>query len=289
MVKYLVIPALESLNASLQRINFGDHSICGRLNCYSLKMVQKDKKLVKHLQRSYSNESVAQNHFNKNRNINPKQLNKLVQIPIGNLAEFSTIRLISYFISTLNTTYTDFDFTNCEPNQFLFEKPSIINETINARLSPLTKTNPLLINSFWKTINSIMDLTNCKFYSFTPNDDIMQCLRPHSLWNIDYFIVNIKQKQLLYLSFYSQNNLLKDELKCDMDIDNDNIIAFDCDVNDQMAWLPKNQSSPKKHKNIKKNVTKNGDNNSKNKSNGTELRVMSINNCLDTMPQLEKP
>eukprot|EP00483_Globobulimina_turgida_P002764 UN02769 len=184
MVKYLVIPALESLNASLQRINFGDHSLCGRLNCYSLKMVQKDKKLVKHLQREYSNEKMVQHHINKNRNVNPEQLNKLVQVPVGNLHEFSTIRLISYFISTLNTTYTDFDFTLCEPNQFVLQTPQIINETINARLSPLTKSKPLLMNSFWKNINTVMDLDYCKFYSFTPSDDVMQVLRPHSLWNI---------------------------------------------------------------------------------------------------------
>lgn len=74
MVKYLVVPALESLNASLQRINFGDHSICGRLNCYSLKMVQKDKKLVKHLQREYSNEKIVEQLMNKNRNVDPQQV-----------------------------------------------------------------------------------------------------------------------------------------------------------------------------------------------------------------------
>ena len=74
MVKYLVVPAIESLNAALQRINFGDHSICGKLNCYSLKMVQKDKKLVKHLQREYSNEKMAQNLVNANRNVDPQQV-----------------------------------------------------------------------------------------------------------------------------------------------------------------------------------------------------------------------
>ena len=73
-MKYLDIPILDALNAFLQSIDFGDHSICGRLNCYSLKMVQKDKKLVKHLQREYSNEKIVQHHINKNRIVNDEQV-----------------------------------------------------------------------------------------------------------------------------------------------------------------------------------------------------------------------
>ena len=163
MVKYLVIPAIETLNASLQRINFGDHSICGRLHCYSLKMVQKDKKLVKLLQREYSNEKIMQHHVNKHRtlSVDDKSIQKLVQVSVGNLHEFSTIRLISYFISTLNTSYTDFDFTSSEPNQFQLEDPQLVNETINARLAPMQKSQPLLISSFWKNIDSVMDLKQC--------------------------------------------------------------------------------------------------------------------------------
>lgn len=76
MVKYLAIPPLENLNASFQRIDFGDHSICGRLGAYSLKMVQKDKKLVKHLQREYSNEKMKEHHINKHRNVNPEQVRR---------------------------------------------------------------------------------------------------------------------------------------------------------------------------------------------------------------------
>lgn len=87
-------------------------------------------------------------------------------MPVGNLHEFSTVRLISYFISTLNTTYTDFDFTSSEPNQFQQEKPQTVNETINARLTPLTKSKPLLMDSFWKSINSVMDLQQCMFVHF---------------------------------------------------------------------------------------------------------------------------
>jgi len=356
MVKYLVIPTIESINASLQRIDFGDHSICGRLSCFTLKMVQKDKKLVKHLQREYSNEKIMEQHINKNRNVNPEQLGdsieKLMQVPVGNLHEFSTVRLISYFISTLNTTYTDFDFTSCEPNQFQMEKPQIVHETINARLSPLTKLKPLLMNSFWQNINSVMDLQQCQFYSFMPNDDVMQVLRPHSLWNIDYFIVNIKKKQLLYLSLYAQNNLFEkkpamdsmDEFKGDMDVDIDEV-----DVNDGMAWCPSNEMSPphspknhnknnnnnngngngqlnahrqhhqqpqqqqaqrqQRNANMARNheqalVHNNGVNNHRNneihanvnnnhaqqaRNNHNQLHVMSIDNCLGSMPELERP
>lgn len=90
-------------------------------------------------------------------------LQKLVHVPLGNLHEFSTVRLISYFISTLNTMYHDFDFTNSEPNQFTTEKPEIVNQTINARLAPLAKSKPLLMESFWKNINSAMDLQQCMY------------------------------------------------------------------------------------------------------------------------------
>eukprot|EP01083_Nonionella_stella_P001901 5469_1 len=295
MVKYLVIPALESLNASLQRINFGDHSICGQLNCYSLKMVQKDKKLVKHLQREYSNEKMAQHHINRNRIVNPEELDhslqKLVHVSVGNLHEFSTIRLISYFISTLNNTYTDFDFTSTEPSQFEMESPQIVNETINARLAPLSKSNPLLMESFWKHINSVMDLTHCQFYSFIPSDDVMNVLRPHSLWNIDYFVVNIKKKQLLYLSLYAQNNLFEhnkkgsegiDEFKGDMDLDEEN-------VDDGMAWCDPKDMSPPRSQVVSNDGVDIRMHNGNNKSNeSAQLQVIYQVN-VDTMPRLERP
>merc|ERR1719203_898592 len=98
-------------------------------------MVQKDKKLIKHLHREYSNEKIMQSHVNKHRSISADDdsMKKLAQVSVGNLHERSTIRLISHFISTLNTTYTDFDFTSTEPNQFRMEEPHLVNETINAR------------------------------------------------------------------------------------------------------------------------------------------------------------
>eukprot|EP00485_Elphidium_margaritaceum_P001564 CAMPEP_0202687642 /NCGR_PEP_ID=MMETSP1385-20130828/3300_1 /ASSEMBLY_ACC=CAM_ASM_000861 /TAXON_ID=933848 /ORGANISM="Elphidium margaritaceum" /LENGTH=372 /DNA_ID=CAMNT_0049342471 /DNA_START=71 /DNA_END=1189 /DNA_ORIENTATION=- len=250
MVKYLHIPSIESLNASLQRINFGDHSVCGRLSCYSLKMVQKDKKLVKHLQREYSNEKIAQQHINVHRHVDPEQLDdsiqRLVQVPVGNLHEFSTVRLISYFISTLNTTYTDFDFTSCEPDQFEMEKAHLVTETINARLAPLYKSKPLLMDSFWKNINAAIDLQQCQFYSFRPNEDTMQVLRPHSLWNVDYFIVNVKKKQLLYLALYAQNNLFYQQ-QSEMNSCDDEFkmhMIDEMDIDDGMAWCSDDEMSP---------------------------------------------
>eukprot|EP00486_Rosalina_sp_Unknown_P003735 CAMPEP_0201576564 /NCGR_PEP_ID=MMETSP0190_2-20130828/22446_1 /ASSEMBLY_ACC=CAM_ASM_000263 /TAXON_ID=37353 /ORGANISM="Rosalina sp." /LENGTH=348 /DNA_ID=CAMNT_0048007553 /DNA_START=189 /DNA_END=1235 /DNA_ORIENTATION=+ len=251
-------------------------------------MVQKDKKLVKHLQREYSNEKMVQNLANSNRNVDPQQLDnsiqKLVQVPVGNLHEFSTVRLISYFISTLNSTYTDFDFTSCEPNQFQMEKPQTVNETINARLTPLTKSKPLLMDSFWKSINSSMDLQQCEFYSFTPSDDVMQVLRPHSLWNIDYFIVNLKKKQLLYLSLYAQNNLFEkklsldglDEFKHDLDMDIDQMAM---DVNDGMAWCQESSMSPHSSPNKKQsNDNTNKPNKNSNSHNNNNNLDSSMNN-----------
>jgi len=283
MVKLLAVPPLENLNASLHCIDFGDHSICGRLGAYSLKMVQKDKKLVKHLQREYSNEKMKEHHINKHRNVNPEQiddsLEKLAHVPVGNLHEFSTIRLISYFISTLNTTYHDFDFTNSEPNQFKTEKSEIVNQTINARLTPLAKSKPLLMESFWKNINSFMDLQQCHFYSFTPTDDIMTALRPNSLWNLDYFIVNQSSRQLLYLSLHAKSNLRvsgSDEFKDDMELD-----LEEDSVNDDMAWCDPEEMSPRSELKNRRNGNNHNHNDHRNHnhlSTGTPVIDLAMDN-----------
>jgi len=290
MVKYLVIPALEGLNASLQRINLGDHSICGRLNCYSLKMVQKDKKLVKHLQREYSDESRS------------KQ-----SVPLGDLREFSTVRLISNLIATLNTTYNDFDFTSSAPEQFTREKPQTVHDTVNARLAPLAKSQPMLLQSLWKHINAAMDLEQCRFYSFSPNEDILTALRPHSLWNVDYFVVNLKLHRILYLSLHAESHIFDEAMEMEMEMDL---------VDDAMAWCEDEEMSPnterRRHRERKVNEVKSDQTNEraelehpcdeqKHEQNGhsrmrmamrgrlNHLHVESDSNCIRQMPALERP
>jgi len=290
MVKYLVIPALEGLNASLQRINLGDHSICGRLNCYSLKMVQKDKKLVKHLQREYSDEKRAQMHMASS-------------VPLGDLREFSTVRLISNLIATLNTTYNDFDFTSSAPEQFTREKPQTVHDTVNARLAPLTKSQPMLLQTLWKHINATMDLEQCRFYSFSPNEDILTALRPHSLWSVDYFVVNLKRKQLLYLSLHAESHIFerKGSMGYSMEMDLDL-------VDDAMAWCEEEEMSPnteRRNREKKEKEEKECDDidvelqhpreehvheeQSRRARPLNQLHVESDSNCIRQMPPLERP
>ena len=105
----------------------------------------------------------------------------------------------------------------------------------------------------------------------------MNALRPHSLWNIDYFMVNTKKKQLLYLCLYAQNNLFEkkvnidsiDVFKGDMEIDALNEV----DVNDGMAWCDEQEMSPhsdKKHKAKNSQHLNNYNNNNNNNNNNND-------------------
>jgi len=210
-MKYLEVEVLTHLNVILKEISIGNITISGNTACYSLKMIQEDKKLTKHLKREYSDEEVAKCHVNQNKIVNDNQLgnsiNEILQTPFGNLREQSTIRLFSYMISTLNGTYIDYDFTDIPPQQFREEQPNSVNEVINARLTPVEKQMPGFLDRFWKTINDVIDLKDCKFITFSPSDDVLQSLRAGSLWNIDLFIINDKKKQLLYFTLFAMSNL----------------------------------------------------------------------------------
>ena len=73
-MKYLEIESLTKLNAALERINLGDETISGKVDCYSLKMVQQDKKLATHLKREYSNEEIVKHHINQNKVVNSDEV-----------------------------------------------------------------------------------------------------------------------------------------------------------------------------------------------------------------------
>lgn len=125
MPKYLDIPEFDDYNTFLSRNDFENQTIFGRLIAYSLKMVQNDKKLVKRLQREFSNENIVCNHVNQNVKLNACELDEsiqqILQTSIGNLHQFSTVRLISYFISALNNTYPNYDFSGTPPKEFQSE------------------------------------------------------------------------------------------------------------------------------------------------------------------------
>lgn len=76
----------------------------------------------------------------------------------------------------------------------------------------------------------------------------MAALRPHSLWNIDYFIVNQSSRQLLYLSLYAESHLhahhpsmsgsldFKEDMELDLEEDS---------IDDDMAWCDSAEMSPR--------------------------------------------
>jgi len=210
-MKYLEVEVLTHLNVILKEISIGNITISGNTACYSLKMIQEDKKLTKHLKREYSDEEVAKCHVNQNKIVNDNQLgnsiNEILQTPFGNLREQSTIRLFSYMISTLNGTYIDYDFTDIPPQQFREEQPTDVIEIVNSRLIPAEKQMPGFLDRFWKTINDVIDLQDCKFIIFSPSEEVLESLRPGSLWNLDLFMINEKKKQLLYFTLFAMSQL----------------------------------------------------------------------------------
>merc|ERR1711971_426978 len=116
---------------------------------------------------------------------------------------------MSYCVATLQKIFVDFDFAASEKNQFTRVNPQNMKNIINARLSPL-ETLPLQMPEFWKTIDSMIDVKQCRVFSFSANEGFLDYTRPYRLWNVDLFFVNLEQEKIVYFSLFSQNELCSD-------------------------------------------------------------------------------
>lgn len=144
-MKYLEYPELEVLSRSLT-FELSECKVFTRLEAYSCKAVNKEKRLFKSLESSYLLSASSSP---------PGYLDEALASPFGRLDQPSARKTLFLLIATLNGAFPDHDFSNVNPTDFIREtSPTMVLSSLTSTLQSLKSGtgSPHSIGSFTNSI-----------------------------------------------------------------------------------------------------------------------------------------
>lgn len=144
----------------------------GRIECFSCKRGQNDKKASHKLKEKYAEEET-------------------------NIEQHS-VRLVTDLILTLNASFPDYDFSSVSPSQFQrIENPNLALRNINNYLAEFASYNKTaFLPNLWKAISEVINLAECEVYEY--KGEIIG--RANLLWEFHYFFSNKALKRIVFFS-----------------------------------------------------------------------------------------
>lgn len=185
-MKYLNLENFEELNSCLSVMNSRDFLIHARIEAYSCKPTDSDKKLKNFIDHKY-----------------PQVIELSSSVESMSNREDISRKTLVYLLSTLNAAFPDYDFSEVKPTAF--SKTGLYQ--IKNILQPLAQT--LELDLLLESIDSVVDLKECNFYTFHPDKGMfcnVNCLESEpdaeegNLWSLYVFLFNKKMKRMVFFT-----------------------------------------------------------------------------------------
>eukprot|EP01024_Parvocaulis_polyphysoides_P059500 TRINITY_DN6436_c0_g1_i1.p1 TRINITY_DN6436_c0_g1~~TRINITY_DN6436_c0_g1_i1.p1 ORF type:complete len:278 (-),score=21.06 TRINITY_DN6436_c0_g1_i1:229-1062(-) len=225
-MRLLDIPEIVSINSFLDKVDLGNHLVCGNLEVYSCKPAGSDKKLSKSIELGFyqGNESSSM-EFSKS--------------PVGPLSDARSAdgsKTLVNLILTLNHVYPDYDFTRLKAEDFQKEDGSTrAQEVIDSFLLEVGKVweesryQDSFLDTLWATIDDAIQLKTCDVYSYRTDGGRQLLGDDSSIWFFSFFFYNKGMKRMLYFGcrglskggqeeFGSENEEGEDQCQFDLGI-----------------------------------------------------------------------
>lgn len=109
-------------------------------------------------------------------------------------------KTLFYLISTLNSSFFDYDFTDCASEEF--SRESLLDRVqadVDDRLGRCVPTYGSFRAAFWHTLDDEISLSECDIYSYNP-DNLSDPYCSGVLWSFNYMFFNKKLKRIVFLS-----------------------------------------------------------------------------------------
>jgi hypothetical protein len=179
-MKFLECQELVPFNQALDRKDNGNYIIHGKIELYSCKPAREDKKLNKQLEQQFNNNSLNGQHSQPTSIVSIKKeipqpvlsppSYTLPASPFGPMTDVSSRKTLAFLISTLNSSFPDYDFGSVKGRDFTKEQyhDNVIN-SINLHLRDCMTDEQRA--KLWLTLEKIVDIKSCDIYSFQPDPD----------------------------------------------------------------------------------------------------------------------
>ncbi|KAF8366161.1 mafr-1, partial [Pristionchus pacificus] len=206
-MKFLEVTSLESLSSTITT-NSIDCILDIKLEPYSCKMVQSDKK---HWKKEYESNS-------KQRQALSPQEEELGLSPVGRrlrhlsessrtddcdiyLADSISPRTLFDLIAVLNSTFPDYDFTDRKSADFaLVPVFETVQQKVDEKLSSAVFNYGAVKNDLWSTIKTEIKPDECTIYTFKADYTSDPFSEDGCFWYFNYFLHNKNLNRLLFLS-----------------------------------------------------------------------------------------
>jgi len=226
-MKYLIVPELDDLTASMTKMDLGDLIINGRIEAYSCKRAGNDKRTAKSLE----------NHYKTLARSSPK----LPSSPLGPLALPSTRKLLISLITTMNNSFPDYDFSELRPDQFTEKKVAAVISTLNELcLDSMDRGNSGFRTRFWKVLDDVIQTKESQVFTYDPGFG-----SSGTLWSNNYFFFNKNLKKIVFLLVSGHSKLAMASKEEEEEVVSDNDVEMDeMEIDDEVA--PKKLISSKR-------------------------------------------
>uniref|UniRef100_A0A7S0W2G2 Repressor of RNA polymerase III transcription n=1 Tax=Hemiselmis tepida TaxID=464990 RepID=A0A7S0W2G2_9CRYP len=213
-MKYLECPPISELDLRLHSgIIVGDYKVNGRVEIYSCKLAPSEKRLANSLDKQLAVElggsqsvgsledSPLGGSFGNPFNPGHSSLSPASASPLGSVTDSATRKLLINLILTLNNTFSDYDFRDLKPEDFIREGSlDLVQNSINSKLSRgEDSSNVEFYQRLWSSLDDEMSLKECEIYSYV-NDMDDDALSVGKIWSVNYFLYNKKLKKLAFLA-----------------------------------------------------------------------------------------
>ena len=265
-MKYIENLSLENLTKIVTNYELGGGLVInGRIEVYSTKKVNDEKKQVKLIENKFdtvfntTNNNIIKmdcNDGNEDDKINNSTPNTSAAITTmtssnnnstsntaqkvvnnnnknSNDSSIKTKKVLGDLIQTMNCSMVDYDFSELSPDSFVQTNINVAIQDINSHIVEITVQLPNFINNLWRDISDVMiNLNQCEVYKLV-DEAFIDEFENGMKWSFNYFFCSKEYKRVCYFTCIANSKYRKiDILGLNDDDDDDDLDDDDQNVMD---------------------------------------------------------
>lgn len=267
-MKYIENLSLENLTKIITNYELGGGLVInGRIEVYSTKKVNDEKKQVKLIENKFetvfntTNNNIIKmdcNYENGDDEINSSTTNgtiitttttssnishnnnnsstaqKVLNNNKSNINDSSikTKKVLGDLIQTMNCSMVDYDFSELSPDSFIQTNLNVAIQDINSHIVEITVQLPNFINDLWRDISDVMiNLNQCEVYKLV-DEAFIDEFENGMKWSFNYFFCSKEYKRVCYFTCIANSKYRKIDILGLNDDDDDDLDDDDQNVMD---------------------------------------------------------
>ena len=264
-MKYIENLSLENLTKIITNYELGGGLVInGRIEVYSTKKVNDEKKQVKLIENKFDTVFNTTNNYiikmdcndeNEDDKINisttnttsatttsTNNINTAQKVAVSttnvhnksniNDSSIKTKKVLGDLIQTMNCSMVDYDFSELSPDSFIQTNINVAIQDINSHIVEITVQLPNFINNLWRDISDVMmNLNQCEVYKLV-DEAFIDEFENGMKWSFNYFFCSKEYKRVCYFTCIANSKYRKIDILGLNDDDDDDLDDDDQNVMD---------------------------------------------------------